>query len=201
MKINPGDYEVRSEALATIERGLITFTRELVEGAENEFLSHRVNEIMSQLKRVSTSFLTEAASVPSSKIFNTIYAGIDDETRTLEYLLFSPSDVAIMDIKKALGVKTLLDTPLDQRKGLRVALNVSHAIRFVYSQRSGTDTGQPPHAGFVTAEVLSVILQHPDREEAITSYVRERGLVSDEISPEHLDEYLSETPPLAAGML
>jgi hypothetical protein len=196
-----GEPEVRIEALGAIERGLIRFTTGLMEGAENEFLTERVKEIMSHLKRVSTSFLIEATSVPSDHVFNTIYAGIEDETLMLEYLLFSPSDVAIFDIRKALGVKTLLDAPLDQREGIRTALGVSHAIRFVHSQRPFAEIGRTPSAGFVTAAVLTVILQHPNREEAIISYVKERNLVSDEISPEHLDEYLTGTAPLAEGML
>lgn len=198
--MNPlGDAESRAEALEIIERGLIKFTKELMDGAENEFLSGRVKGIMIDLHKASTYFLVEIAVIPSSDIFNTLYAQIDDETRTLEYLLFSPSDVAILDIRKALGAESLLDTPLEQREGLRTALNISHTMRFEYSQR--TNIVPPPPAGYVTAEVLAVILQHPDREDAIISYVKERGLVSDEISPKHLDEYLSGTAPLAAGML
>lgn len=201
-KASPSDdTDVRTEVLETIERGLITFTKELVDGAENEFLTQRVNDIMSILKRSSTYFLNEVSAVPSDHLFNTIYAGIEDETRTLEYLLFSPSDAAILDIRKALGIGTLLNAPLEHRKGIRVALNVSHAIRFVYSQRPNVNTDLPPLAGYVTAEVLTVILKHPDREEAITGYVRDRKLVSDEISPQHLEEYLSGTAPLAEGML
>lgn len=195
------DSEARTEALEIILRGLTTFTRWLVDGAENEFLAGRVEEIMSRLQHASTLFLIEITVIPSDNLFNTIFGGIDDETRTLEYLLFSPSDVAIMDIRKALGVETLLDAPLEQREGLRTALAVSHAIRFVNSQRPDTDPARPPRAGFVTAAVLAVILQYPDREEAIVSYVRDRNLVSDEIVPEHLDEYLSGTAPLAEGML
>jgi hypothetical protein len=195
------DAEVRAEALESIERGLIEFTTGLMEGAENEFLAGRVKEIMSRLQYASSYFLTEITVVPSGDLFNNVFGGIEDETMMLEYMLFSPSKVAILDIRKALGVENLLDTSLEQRKGLRTALNVSHTIRFVHSQRSGTDAARPPHAGFVTAEVLSVILQHPDREEAIASYVRERNLVSDEIIPELLNEYLTGTAPLAAGML
>lgn len=201
MTVNFDESEVRAEALETIERGLITFTKGLVDGAENEFLAQRVDGIMYQLHRASTYFLNEISAVPSDHVFNTIYAGIDDETRTLEYLLFSPSDVAILDIRKALGIKTLLDAPLDQRKGLRTALNVSHTIRFIYSQRPNVNLDLPPLAGYVTAEVLPVILQYPDREEAIISYVRDRKLISDEIIPAHLEEYLSGTAPLAEGML
>lgn len=202
MNLKPNDAEVRAELLETIKRGLMTFTEErLLEGAEIRILAKRVDEIMAHLQRASTYFLNEIAVVPSDKIYNTLSAGIDDEKLILEYLLFSPSKAAILDIRKALGVGYLIDAPLEQREALRAALYISHAIRFMHSQRPNVALDIPPLAGYVTADVLAVILQHPDRGDSILDYVKERNLISDEVDPGRLTEYLNGPSALAAGTL
>lgn len=202
MNLTPSDAEVRAELLETIKGGLTTFTEELLlDGAEIRFLTKRVDEIMSHLQRASTYFLNEITVVPSDKIYNTLAHGIEDEKLILEYLLLSPSKAAILDIREALGVDSLIDAPLEQREALRAALYISHAIRFMHSQRPNVALDIPPLAGYVTADVLAVILKHPDRGEAILDYVKERDLISDEVDPDRLTEYLNGPSALAAGTL
>jgi hypothetical protein len=68
--------------------------------------------------------------------------------------------------------------------------------------RRGAPPDSPrPDAGYITKEVVELVLKYPDREADIISYMNDRNVFSTEIDVEYLTMFLEEQRPLSGGVL
>jgi hypothetical protein len=94
-----------------------------------------------------------------------------------------------------------MSTGPEQYEGVKAALGVSVAARNISMRRGAPPDSPRPDEGYVTEEVVGLILQHADREAEIINYMMDRDVFSTEIDVAYLTMFLEEQRPLSGGVL
>lgn len=199
---NGNDAAVRAVALDEITTGIRDLVRD--RGAIRSLSQTTldlIENLVEELNHASTFFLTKIRHIEPREIVTNLMDGIDDEALQLDYFLYSPFHEAVMDIRATLGVPDLVSTDPRLHEGIRAALNVSVEARNISMRRGAPPDAPRPDSGYITKEVVDLILKHPDREHDVIRYMVDRNLISTEMDVDYLTLLLEEQRPLKGGVL
>jgi hypothetical protein len=170
-----------------------------------DFLPKKLDELITSLTQVNTTLLHEMAAADIATVTKLIWHGIGNETLVSEQLMYpldsDQNSTAFEDIRHALGVDDLTTLHEKYHAGVMASLRTSVFLIDAYLDRVHEEWVLPD-AGFVTADLAHLILEHADREATILEYLKDRRVLSDEVDTEHLRGYLNAaSPSLADGHL
>jgi hypothetical protein len=201
--VTDNDGGIRDAALDQITTGIRDFVKKQEEahGSMTKTTLDRIDKLVVDLSHASTFFLSKIDQIKPQIIITNLMDGIDDEALQLDYFLYSPFHEAVMDIRVTLGVPDLISTGPEMYEGIKAALSVSVEARNVFMRRGAPPDSPRPDEGYVTKEVVELILKHPHREADIIIYMNDRKVFSTEIDVEYLTMFLEEQRPLSGGVL
>ena len=192
---------LRFDALMDVKRKL---SQQLAEakgksGNTSNMLTDKIVEAIGRLPGYSTTVLQELSAVDPMRLIGILFDGTCDETLLREYIMYSPAERAIVGLRQAFGLESLLTEDAEQRAVFSAAMNIWHAGHVIKVKRDGAIAATI--AVNVTSEIAEVIASNAHREQDIIDFIKDRNLTAAEIDAGHLRECLAGTAALSMGTL